>query len=491
MTCRRSCLCLVLLALLVTPGWAGAQVPAGWEKVSGPPETAAYSGVPDGLQPGGDRENSYSWSMSVLGDSLYVGTNRNAFSLMVQQVPWGPMLIPTPVPFPTDMRARIYRMSLADGAWHDVYVAPPLGAGVPVQGPDNGYRMMLTFAAARRKPVLYAGSSGIGICRLLAIDGTHAPVEIYRSVVPDRFLSIRAIAEHGRRLFWATEDEDGPALFVSSDPLREYLADPEAGFERIGLPPEWQQAGGAEVADLISYNGWLYVFFLTKTQEPSEFGFWCARVKRTAGAWQWKLVVGDAPGARYPAGLGVADNGVAVPFRFQNQVYVGMMDAAAFRLLNGITNPSAPGPVQKWSEHGMQLWRFDQRDRWERVMPAADLSGPDEEAARGFGNENNKYLWRFGTIDGRLYLGTFDVGTGLQALNPPGAPPVVLPNSAGFDLYSTRDGKTWRLETEDGFEDRWNYGARSFATDPATGDLFLGTANPFYGCQVWRKRAGR
>jgi hypothetical protein len=37
--------------------------------------------VPDGLAPDGDRENSYAWSMDVLGDQLYVGSNRNVFSL--------------------------------------------------------------------------------------------------------------------------------------------------------------------------------------------------------------------------------------------------------------------------------------------------------------------------------------------------------------------------------------------------------------------------
>lgn len=479
MISRRPCLSLALLALLVAPGIASPQVPAGWHKVSGVPETSIYSGVPDGLAPEGDRQNSYSWSMSVLGRHLYVGSNRNAFSLMIQQVPWGPLLVPTPVPMPTDMRARIYRMSLADGSWEDVAVAPPDG------GADNGYRMMKTFTAARRRPVLYAGSGGIGICRLLALDGTHAPVEVYRSVIPGRFLSIRAIEEHDRRLFWATEDAEGPALFVSSDPLREYLADPEDGFERIGLPLAWQEGGGAEIGDLISYNGWLYVFFFTKNADPARYGFWCARVKKMRGKWHWKLVVGDAAGARYPAGLGVPDNGVAVPFRFRDRIYVGSLDGAAFRALNGMAAPG--GKV--WGDHGMQLWRFDQRDRWERVMPEPDLSGLPEEAARGFGNPNNKYLWRFGAIDGRLYVGTFDVGTGLEVLNPPLAPPVVLPNPAGFDLYSTKDGANWRLETEDGFEDRWNYGARSFATDPATGDLYLGTANPFYGCQVWRKKA--
>jgi len=487
---RRSWLFLVLVVLIVTPRPAAPQVAPGWEKVSGPPETASYSGVPDGLQSGGDRQNSYAWSMDVLGDSLYVGTNRDVFVLMVQQVPWGPMLIPNPVPLPTDMRARIYRMSLVDGTWQTVYVAPPLSAQVPLQGPDAGYRMMKTFTAEGQAPVLYVGGSGVGLCRLLAIDGVHPPIEIFRSEVPNQFLSIRAIAEHAGRLFWATEDGDGPALFVSDDPLGEHLATPGVQFERIGLPSEWQQAGGAEIADLISYNGWLYVFFLTKTQDPSQFGFWCARVKKMKGAWQWKLVVGDGATASYPAGLGNPDNGVAVPFRYRNFVYVGMMDAAAFRLLNGITQPS-PGPLKVWGDHGMQLWRFDQRDRWERVMPAPELSGLAEEAARGFGNPNNKYLWRFGIVDSRLYVGTFDVGTGMHVLNPPGLPLPVLPNPQGFDLYSTHDGMAWRLESEDGFGDPWNYGARSFATDPATGDLYMGTANPFYGCQVWRRRATR
>jgi hypothetical protein len=62
----------------------------------------------------------------------------------------------------------------------------------------------------------------------------------------------------------------------------------------------------------------------------------------------------------------------------------------------------------------------------------------------------------------------------------------VPPTPTGFDLYWTTSGENWQLVTVDGFGDAWNYGARSFATDPATGDLFLGTANPFYGCQVWR-----
>ena len=133
------------------------------------PDTSVYSGVPDGLLPAGDRQNSYAWSMSVLGRYLYVGSNRNAFSLMVQQLPpdWQQLLVPTPVPYPTDMRARIFRFALDEGLWEEVPVAPP------AVGADNGYRMMKTFAAPERQPVLYAGSGGVGVCRLLALDGTY------------------------------------------------------------------------------------------------------------------------------------------------------------------------------------------------------------------------------------------------------------------------------------------------------------------------------
>ena len=483
-----------VVGLLVTLYFADpiiAQTPPEWQKVSGPPETMAYSGVADGLSPGGDRQNSYAWSMDVLGDYLYVGTTRNVFALMVQQVPWGGSLVDVtgsgtkPVPLPTDMRARLYRMSLTSGVWEFVYAPPPVPGGVPLQGIDAGYRMMKTFAAAGRPPVLYVGGSGISACRLLATDGAQAPVEIFRTAVPNQFLSIRAIAEHDGQLYWASEDVAGPAIWVSPDPLGEYLASPARPFERVSLPAEWT-INGAEIVDMIGYNGWLHVYFLTKTQDPQEFGFWAAKVKKTAGAWSWKLIVGNAPGARYPAGMGNPENGVAVPFRYKNHVYIGTMDAAAFRLLNGITQPSTGAP-KVWGEFGMEIWRFDQRDRWERVMPAASLQGPAAVAARGFGNANNKYIWRFGVLDGRLYVGTFDVSTGQQLLSPPFAPPPPVVNPLGFDLYSTTDGVTWRLESENGFDDPWNYGVRSFASDPATGDLYLGTANPFYGCQVWRK----
>jgi hypothetical protein len=366
-------------------------------------------------------------------------------------------------------------MALGTGQWEEVF-----------KGDDTGYRMMRTFAPAGGPPVLYVGGSGIGWCRLPAIDGTNPPVEIFRTEVSRQFHSIRSIAEHDGKLWWATEDADGPAVFVSPDPMHR-------APERIPLPEAWQQSGGAEIADLIGYTGSLYVFFLTKTRDEKEFGFWVAKVKKTRGRWQWTLIVGDksvAPSARYDAGMGNPENGVAVPFRFRNYIYVGTMDAAAFRALNNINVPVG-GKV--WGMYGMEIWRFNQRDEWERVMPSVMPGADGEEMLRGFKDRNNKYIWRFGSLDGRLYVGSFDVSTGFALLMSPELQPgqsIVLDPAKGygFDLYSTKDGIRWRAESTDGFLDPWNYGVRSFPTDPATGDLYMGTANPFYGCQVWRKR---
>ena len=61
---------------------------------------------------------------------------------------------------------------------------------------------------------------------------------------------------------------------------------------------------------------------------------------------------------------------------------------------------------------------------------------------------------------------------------------------AGFDLYELEQDKdgnvSIRTITNDGFGDRYNHGLRIFAQ---TEDyLMVGTANPFYGTQLWRRK---
>lgn len=54
----------------------------------------------------------------------------------------------------------------------------------------------------------------------------------------------------------------------------------------------------------------------------------------------------------------------------------------------------------------------------------------------------------------------------------------------GFDMFKTSDGVNFEVVTDDGFGDPYNYGGRSLIT--TTEGLYIGTANPFYGAQLWR-----
>ncbi len=53
----------------------------------------------------------------------------------------------------------------------------------------------------------------------------------------------------------------------------------------------------------------------------------------------------------------------------------------------------------------------------------------------------------------------------------------------GFDLYVSDDGINFEAITVDGFGDPYNHGLRTFSA--FDDGLMIGTANPFYACQIW------
>lgn len=57
-------------------------------------------------------------------------------------------------------------------------------------------------------------------------------------------------------------------------------------------------------------------------------------------------------------------------------------------------------------------------------------------------------------------------------------------DNPGFELYCTQDGIHYETVTLNGFRDEYNYGVRTLV--PTDDGLLLGTANPFYGAQLWK-----
>ncbi len=492
----RALLVLMVLGVMALPSMSASLAPSApvnfqeWIKITGTPYN--YSGVPDGIMPdiltGGvspdGRENAYAWSLEIHNGYLYVGTTRNIVGVVLlfqTQNPPDPW--PEDIPIPTDLRGRIFRMKLSTGEWEHVYTPPanPTQPGQPISGSELGYRIMKTYKAPYSAPVLYAGGAGFGgVSRLLAIDSAgNPPQEIFRA---ERSGSIRAMAEYNGQFFWAADYRDHPAIWYSTNPLKDFQQGKE--FSRIDVPEEWFPEG-AEILDMLSFNGFLYVFFFDHDWEDA--GFWCAKLKKVSGEWVWKVIVGEAVDTvnpRYPKGIGRMENGGATPFVYKDKVYVGTISTTMWRFLHtGFVDFDSIPPT------GTQLFRFGKDDRWERVVPPRFITRPEFEAAlNGFANPLNLYLWRFAEHDGRLYAGTFDARTALE-LYGVDLSRLGLWNPSGFDLYSTCDGQVWWPETLNGFNDPYNYGARTLFTDPHTGDLYLGTANPFYGCQVWVKKA--
>lgn len=54
----------------------------------------------------------------------------------------------------------------------------------------------------------------------------------------------------------------------------------------------------------------------------------------------------------------------------------------------------------------------------------------------------------------------------------------------GFDILVTDDGEAWAAVVRDGLGDPYNYGARTFTV--FDDELYVGTANPYYGAQLWK-----
>lgn len=56
----------------------------------------------------------------------------------------------------------------------------------------------------------------------------------------------------------------------------------------------------------------------------------------------------------------------------------------------------------------------------------------------------------------------------------------------GFDLLVSEDGINFEVVTNDGFGDPSNHGVRTLTSADGGQNLFVGTANPFYGGQMWK-----
>jgi hypothetical protein len=299
------------------------------------------------------------------------------------------------------------------------------------------------------------------------------------------------------------------------------LAGRKTSFPGVATGAETEGWGG--LWDFVNYNGWLYAsmadpvngFSLYKSDGTIESG----------DLWVWTPIVASPDvneGEIYPPGLGNSQNTALTMTVFDGYVYAGTFsnwkDLIAYAM-----DPSEEAMntvMDHWTPP--QVYRFDAGDAWEMIVgdnsgqaaspyfEAPSLSGWragffDNEAVSQDNYSTNRYIWRMAVHDGMLFMGTMDMMTILEVLSESESADVEMQqmvqmlqtvnfnNPSGFDLYVTEDGVNIQPVTRDGgfgeifggTGDRYNYGARTLVS-ASTGNLFLGTSNPFYGCQVWK-----
>lgn len=490
----------------------------------------------------GDWRNIYAWSMASFKGDLYVGTARQAAIAPVMEFMSSAMpdfsmpagVFPTdppPAPFfgafltiktlPSGAKvpqitnpdmfeawsdasyAEIWR--LHNGAWTKVYTAPEALAGVlkpdgtqAMPGDEQyvtpaavGFRNMVPFTDANGVQALYASAGSFSLAAPLSpgylntllymsVDGTTwsqvvTPVAMGRET--------RCLGVHHGKLYAGIGTDMNAKMGMPSPPASVWCsATPSVAtswtkvldFSTSSAP------GNTGIVSLASANNHIYV----GTENQHGYEVWRSTVPDPAANADWKQIVKNGAGDEYNGWAGTMKT-------FRNNVYVGSM--------------AVPGITGVMAMKAFDLIRIKPDDKWQLLVgnrtPEVPVNGSTAKRnpltgwPSGFGMPTNLYCWQLEVYNGYLYLGSMDMSSMLRAATeagvempdmgtgmPPALMQIVL-KAAGYDLWKSPDGLIWAPVTLTGMGNYKNYGARTIRVH--NNKLYIGTANPFQGFQVW------
>ena len=436
---------LLLLAVILICGTMSTHADNVYtvKRISNPDRTERQV---DGLMPGGDRENSYTWRMAMRGDYIYIATTRNIASALVNMYApnftasgmslddfWKLIDVLDNGDIPRNDNnegANIIEYNRKTGDFRVVYTGEP---GIY-------YRMAVTFGDNVYLGSYSANPEAKQYILKLDTDGNFTKVfETQKSI------SLRANCEYDGHLFFAGADDrteidemqmlmDMLAGKVSSYPTKMAVMrksnDDDTVWERVadykdfGMVPydkimsSW---AGCPIWELASHNGYIYA------TAPSTEGFVIFRGHPAASGetaneygWYWEEVAGLNNGINNP-GLSDVKGGepgtmrslIGSVYEFKGQLYAYNFDhsfggeAAVFaglmKTLAGLD--SKPSDYLEYMYNSLQnpqkVWRLnDETGKFEELTNFTKLME----------GTTNEYIWRMGEYDGQLYISTMDAG---------------------------------------------------------------------------------
>ncbi len=431
------------------------------------------------------KQNSYAWSIAELGDYIYIGTSRNLVGSVITN--YGSHIsIPSSLITGTDNCAEIWRYNKNNkSGWYKVFKTD-------IKDYAFGFRIMITHKSPCDNPAIYAVSTGSNLNIYKSYDGLK-----WRKLKTANILgnSSRAIASLNGKLYLATIDESSANkdayLYVSSNPEKEpfkLITDTNNKCYDSSLNPK-----GA-IDTLTIFNNKLYVGI--STDNGAEI--WRSNTSNPK-LNQWTLVGNKGFGD-------IANSKIMSTGLYNNYLYAAI---------------TKPLPLALLVPLGFDLIRIDKNDNWELVtggtpiVPVYCSKGIINKSLSGFNSGFNSpfnvYGWQIQEFKNNLIITTFKSSLNISVILK-----ILKYNKGlyikelgcqkynkliylytklntlinkynyphGFDIYSSKDGIHFNPVKLNGLCNPKNYGGRVMHVSNED-KLYIGTANPFEGCEVW------
>ena len=239
----------------------------------------------DGLAPGGDRFNSYTWAMAETKKYIYIGSNRNllfnSMKLFISNENLASLIakiifkgdVPTDS---DDNAARIFRYNKCTKKIELVYKSETDDDGVVF---ETGYRSAITFKSSNEcTESVYLGGFGPKYARILKfkdnfVIGLDKPEVVFFD--ESGFASIRSMESYNNKLYFGMMIVDSDLVIMESEAPSKDNWNIVANLNSFQNIPNVDQlsTGFGGIFDLISYNGYLYATIGSGSKSLDESGF--------------------------------------------------------------------------------------------------------------------------------------------------------------------------------------------------------------------------